>query len=569
MAGDSISRTSTATLTPLNSPPDSSEPILLELATKEGKALEGLSPEDPFYPEKSAFLKSYFRDLEHSLKERSFSWSQPSSYSAAFSAGYGARGFQNGGWDHGSPSFRLLAGVNIPLNLLGDQLLTLRFFFEHSAAKSGASGADAETLGLEGGYLAEILPGWLYLGGSFGLGPVFYSTPGKQGGLVYNGNSELRELNSTGVHFELGPKLCTAKRIVCLTPKYRLDLGMGQGTEGVNSTGLQLDLELDPLRIWDPESPVEVVDRYRQESLQLGTEIWNRVRLTDSETLVYDFAKTLPDKALAPFSPDPAWRQQNFPFEKDALASLLKNNPQVLAFGEMHPARHYPGMSTAKLFAYRLLPLVAPDYPYLVTEYLPADFSEEEWKYFRKTGGTDPFHTPQLLQVLELLRDRAEDLNALLLACRRYGVQAVGGGPELIDWKRSQAGTISHQALMLLIDENTREAIERLAGKGKRVLAYHGMSHNSIYPGVFEFDSSYPNFGKELARQFPYWEVDLVLPELATYDFLSKEPDKREVALFAYLKHWIPFVPEKGSINLVERGPHAYAMVYPFQPVKP
>ena len=104
------------------------------------------------------------------------------------------------------------------------------------------------------------------------------------------------------------------------------------------------------------------------------------------------------------------------------------------------------------------------------------------------------------------------------------------------------------------IRDNSRRALNRIAGRGRKVLFYGGAYHNDINGGPRN-----AAFGKVLSRRHSYVEVDIVLPNVHC-DLIRRVVSRTAIHT---MKLYNRFILNQQKITLVKRQPKTFALVLP------
>jgi hypothetical protein len=200
----------------------------------------------------------------------------------------------------------------------------------------------------------------------------------------------------------------------------------------------------------------------------------------------------------------------------EVLEEILAEEPQVVAFGEIHPQSL--GQSITGIFTDEILPALAEGgITELVLEALFYDPTiEQDLVIFYKTGRLNEKETPALLANIELYTD--EDLiKSLLFKARELGIRVHPGG---LSRETAQATIFrpdfsTRDELRLRaqseITQNILHKINHLLDQGRRVAVFSGRRHNDIHPTPADSVNGV-NFGTFLQERLgnAYFEVDLM-----------------------------------------------------------
>jgi hypothetical protein len=262
---------------------------------------------------------------------------------------------------------------------------------------------------------------------------------------------------------------------------------------------------------------------------------------------------------ISPISPLSFYASQSKQSESPrALDKIFANDPEVVAFGEIHredteePLNFH---STAQYFAQYILPfLPAHGIRDIVVEFLPDDpIIDVELAAYMETGELSN-KTPHINNWIEG-PDRCGFL-AFLRSARDNGITIHGGhlslaeAPDAFDVAsivaRDPEGTAR------LVGQHTLRQIRSVLKEGRRVASFGGMRHNNYNPLPEDLQASY---GDELYVQLGrrYVEVDLLVPELAPYS-----------AGQIGLDNWERYVPEEG-LNYFDQK-QRYLIIFPRTP---
>ncbi|MBN2057576.1 MAG: hypothetical protein JW782_02115 [Candidatus Saganbacteria bacterium] len=229
---------------------------------------------------------------------------------------------------------------------------------------------------------------------------------------------------------------------------------------------------------------------------------------------------------IAPPQTAPDRTVTNYPDLRSAVASILNDSIQVVAFGEIHKKEISDLVSTMQYFAREVMPLLADQgITDLVWEHLPAgESAAAEIEAFGQTQALGPFLThwfgynPDLPGALEVLRQ------ARALGISLHGCHASGTG----EYYANRLNIVE------FLNERCLAVTQSLIEPDRRIAVYTGANHNNELPVAGQ---DHLSFGDELSSQFGdgYMEIDILLPELipATQDLL-------------HLDNWQELVPESG-----------------------
>ena len=200
----------------------------------------------------------------------------------------------------------------------------------------------------------------------------------------------------------------------------------------------------------------------------------------------------------------------------DVLEEILAEEPQVVAFGEIHPQS--PAQSITGIFTSEILPALAEGgITELVLEALFYDPTiEQDLVIFYKTGQLNEKETPALLANIELYTD-ADLIKSLLLKARELGIRVHPGGlsRETAQATIFQRDFSRREDLRLRaqgeITQNILHKINHLLEQGRRVAVFSGRRHNDIHPTPADSVNGV-NFGTFLQERLgnAYFEVDLM-----------------------------------------------------------
>lgn len=200
----------------------------------------------------------------------------------------------------------------------------------------------------------------------------------------------------------------------------------------------------------------------------------------------------------------------------EVIEDILVSEPQVIAFGEIHPQN--PSQSVTGIFVQDILPALAEGgITELVLEALFYDPAiEADLEKFYKTGRLNEKETPALLVNINLWVD-AEQFKAILRQARELGIRIHPSGLS----RKTANATIFLSDFSARDDlrlwatgEITRHSlaqIDLLLRRGRRVAVYSGRRHNDIHPSPAD-QANGVNYGAGLAARLgeAYVEVDLM-----------------------------------------------------------
>lgn len=239
----------------------------------------------------------------------------------------------------------------------------------------------------------------------------------------------------------------------------------------------------------------------------------------------------------------------------EALAPILSQRPQVVAFGEYHQSLKTLAVKSAlRRFLDDILPRL---------QFWPSDLIVETWVPEGDCGGTEkavvkdvkkttqrPSKTED--EIVSLIRKSAEmgiKPHILEIACADY--QALLGADGEVDYDR---------LLVLLARQilRTVQDVRRQRPDSERpILIYGGALHNDLYPRP---ETARYSFGPQLYQDVHglYQEVDLYVPQYVEHDpTVTAEP------------WWNAYQMEARSPQtrhktaLIRRGPHSYVLLFP------
>jgi hypothetical protein len=237
-----------------------------------------------------------------------------------------------------------------------------------------------------------------------------------------------------------------------------------------------------------------------------------------------------------------------YPNLNQAVAAIVKQQPTLIAFGEIHKLAPNPIVSTSRRFADTLPLLADAGYRDLIIEFLPfGENGKKEVVEYLQTRTLGP-----LLSDYIIGHPDEEGIMAILLQARKLKIKGqefnLHGIHAQNRQEYEQANQSNNPSISQLINERMLSTINSLAGR--RIITYTGAHHNNLVP--LPDKENFSN-GKALRRILGdnYVEVDLYLPELiATVQtiYLSLEhldlpssglnsiryPNGRYVILFAY-----------------------------------
>jgi len=228
---------------------------------------------------------------------------------------------------------------------------------------------------------------------------------------------------------------------------------------------------------------------------------------------------------------------------QSAILPIMANCPKcVLAVGEIHKKDPSTLVSTAEIFAAKVIPILpAFGRTTLLTELLPYG-SREQINQFNQTGKIEPNSLLDRWLTNVMSIDYCGTIKFLQIA-RDSGVMLYGTNvstPEEYVIKRT-AGK-NDEELSRIVKENTLKALRELTIESRTkdipLTAYNGARQNNVTPLPGEEEHS---FG-QLFSPSEYLEVDIYHGNL-----LEKIEDKRYIGLDDYGS----YVPTKG-VNVVK-----------------
>jgi hypothetical protein len=242
----------------------------------------------------------------------------------------------------------------------------------------------------------------------------------------------------------------------------------------------------------------------------------------------------------------------NYPSIEEAIKDILACNPQVIAFGEIHPDPGFTYKSTKARFAKEILPSLAKSgIKDLVLEHVLSDPQiESELKcFFSSKCELSEKDTPVLFNNIKY--SDKQDLVILLYRCRELGIRVHAGGMTIAEAdettknpKYSRHSNLNGKMMVYSGRATKRKIVSLLKINPKARLAiYGGIRHNNCRDSS-EYIANEVNFGNVLFRKLgkKYVEVDI----------LPKE-EKDAINSFAGIKNWRNYIPSSG-INLLIIG---------------
>jgi hypothetical protein len=241
----------------------------------------------------------------------------------------------------------------------------------------------------------------------------------------------------------------------------------------------------------------------------------------------------------------------------EVINNVLRLNPSVIAFGEIHPAND-SYTPTITRFTREILPTLASHgIRDLILEAIPNDPALDiELASFYRTGLLSRRQTPQLWTSIQGI-DR-EGYRQLLFTARQLGVRIHGGGASITqaDTTIRRPDYLQRDDLQALavryIRDNTLNQANQLLDQGRRIAIYSGFLHNNLALSQEDISRG-RSFGPQLAAraardQGRYIEFDLILP----YSFPNHYID---------LPNWQELLPQRG-VTSIRRG-SSYTILYP------
>lgn len=552
-------------MTPPQRPPDSrstpkpSDPeVLADASASEAFWRKQLAPADPLYEERLEFLTEYTDRVVPSIRNHLFAWDNPSSYSLESSLQYSFRNISNGtGLDYQGPGGKIAGGLRLNFGRYDLHSAYVRPFYQFQHLQSaGADPIENHAVGLEGASLFGLVPDWLHVGPRLGLAWTYYDSAGP---LAFAKGPLPDGLNASGMRIQGGFEACTWGMRLCAGGQVEYDTGLKAGGQGLTATGGTGTLSLDLMRFWD-EPNRAVIERWADREIEtLANKAVDLPNLTDRETL--DYIAGLPESRWDFAIPPSRFQNSLLSSENEAMVAILKTDPQVLMFGEVHHPEHYPGTPTLTIFTQKILPALQGRYGHLVSEYIPYDLPREELDFFAETGTVSDGKTPQLARFLGLIpQGYRKDVVGLMETCRKLKIKLHGGGFSVLSFgSGAQVDRVNE------ITEATKLRIRTLAEKGEKVISYNGAAHNNIAGEIGDFpDMERVAFGDDIAGEFSAVEIDLVSPRILA-GHLDGDALRESIDGPGLLREYARFVPEEGKISLVARAPSRFAMVYPFE----
>ena len=220
------------------------------------------------------------------------------------------------------------------------------------------------------------------------------------------------------------------------------------------------------------------------------------------------------------------------------LKALLKNDPQVIFFGELHKNAPENYESTMERFVEQILPRMAKaGYRDLIFEFIPDDpVVERELEEFYKTGVLNETVAPNLLTNVTIF-DYCTIIN-VLTAARRLGVRVHGSYLSLSEIPKTvesdeydRSEEFRDYTASLIVGHYIRN-IDKLRQSGRKFILYGGLSHNDLHA---------EEAGEYLEQLYGnrYYEVDLIVPEALA----DVAPGGR---LYAAPLNWRKLIPSRG-----------------------
>jgi hypothetical protein len=235
------------------------------------------------------------------------------------------------------------------------------------------------------------------------------------------------------------------------------------------------------------------------------------------------------------------------------LKALLKNDPWVVFFGELHKAEPETYESTMERFAEQILPRMAKaGYRDLIFEFIPDDpVVEREIENFYKTGILNEEVAPNLLMNVTIF-DYCTIID-VLTAARELGIRVHGAYLSLSEIPKTiesdeydTSEEMRDYTAALIVGHETRRIDELRAG-GRKFMIYGGLAHNDLRA---------TETGEYLDRLYGnrYFEVDLIVPEALAHLPADERP-------YVAPLNWRKLIPTRGVTVL--RHANSYYLFFP------
>lgn len=242
----------------------------------------------------------------------------------------------------------------------------------------------------------------------------------------------------------------------------------------------------------------------------------------------------------------------NYPSIEEAIKDILICEPQVIAFGEIHPDPGFAYKSTKARFTENVLYLLASSgiRDLIVEQILNDPKIEAELKYFYDSGcEIDKKNTPTLVDNIKY--SDKQDLINMLKRCRELRIRVHSGGMTINQAKMTikRADFVENNELKkkarILTGKATKSKITYLlsSAPGSRFAIYGGIIHNNRAPiNNQKSDGTYFGYYLSGILREKYFEVDLVAPQEGAI-----------VGKLIDITNWRAHVPKKGA-TIVKRG---------------
>ncbi|MFA4843797.1 MAG: hypothetical protein WC632_02455 [Candidatus Margulisiibacteriota bacterium] len=229
------------------------------------------------------------------------------------------------------------------------------------------------------------------------------------------------------------------------------------------------------------------------------------------------------------------------------LAAESRRKPFVLAIGGAHGETR-AGHSTNQHIAREILPGLAEfNSRIIVWEYLQfGNEAHQSIETYKKTGRYDE----QLAKWLNIFSEN-QGLDEFMASVRQYGFILFGSN--LIDQAEKDAYPYV-ASRGPLINQRSRDTIDRLVARGLSVVAINGYIHNDTAPlaGWEPY-----NYGAEFSRRadINYLELDIIIPEF--FDDFTDE--------IVRVNNWKTYVPKDGVTQVHYPRENRYVFILPRQ----
>lgn len=267
------------------------------------------------------------------------------------------------------------------------------------------------------------------------------------------------------------------------------------------------------------------------------------------------FIDSLPSSRFKPQVDPKLITSLNYEDVNIALSKGLKKDSQIIAFGEVHPQINFNGTTAHSIFSKKIIPALSDKYKNLVLEFLPHNIAQSELDHYMKTGNISKRHTPELIASLSILQDNGISTLEILEAARANNIKVYGGGPSLSELALIILN-IADKNRFEMTKDNSASQLSVIVEGEERAIFYGGSSHNNLNGKPQTW-----SFGKKLASDFTYTEIDIVVPDDHITEIKNKGANAQNgiINLKTYKNH----IDHTSGIQLAKSREGSFALILP------